>query len=223
MIAAAVSDLHGYLPVPDPIDGVNTLIVAGDVSPISFDRDHSLVMLWLDTNFRDWLESLHEAGFEHIVGIAGNHDFSFWHHPEEIEGLDLPWTYLKDSSAEIDGLKFYGLPWVSNLKYWAFYQPEEGLQQMFGAIPEDTDIIIAHSPPPGYGDGGHPEWCSPAFSAAIERVNPWAYVCGHIHEGYGIYQVPDLRTTVYNVSFVDEVYLPQNRITKVVAHVPARD
>lgn len=216
MIAVAVSDLHGFLPKL-PEQGFDTLIVAGDVSPLWGERDRDQMLGWLDTNFRKWLMDAHEQGHKNIIGISGNHDFILQQHHREVERLELPWTYLLDSSVEIDGCKFYGLPWVANLRSWAFYAPEGGLREKFGQIPEDTDVIVAHTPPTGYGDDGHPEWVSLACNDAIKRVRPEAYVCGHIHGGYGIYQVPDSPTTVYNVSLVDDLYIPQDRFTKVVA------
>lgn len=220
MKLAAVSDLHGFLPtVPERVD---TLIVAGDISPQFLEGDVALMLMWLDTNFRSWLEDTRAGGVQHILGIAGNHD-SILQYEDEVAELELPWIYLRDSGAEIDGLKFYGLPWVANLRGWPFYLPQEDLAARYGEISDDTDVIISHSPPMGYGDGGHPEWSSSVINDAIKRVQPQALVCGHIHQGYGVYQHRSVPTKIYNVSFVDENYRSQSRITKVVAHARSRD
>jgi Icc-related predicted phosphoesterase len=203
----AVSDLHGFLP---EVPACDLLIVAGDVTPL---WDHSLDFQfgWLDTKFRQWLE---EANAGSIVGIAGNHDFIF-EKGDEVDTLELPWAYLLDSSYMHLGVKYYGLPWIPKLQSWAFYADDLRLDQKFKAIPDDTDVIISHGPPKGFCDRNlayHP--CgSLAATYAMRRVEPKAFICGHIHEAFGSRQ--DGPTTVYNVSYVDVDYQPQDRFTVI--------
>jgi hypothetical protein len=91
---------------------------------------------------------------------------------------------------------------------------------MYEEIPMDTDIILSHGPPFGYGDttcsryGGIPAG-SIAGLEAIQRIQPKAFICGHIHEGRGLYR-PHVhngdgvyqvsQTEIYNVSMVDQHY-----------------
>lgn len=220
MRIVAISDTHGYLPTNLPKGDV--LVHAGDVCPDFPGKAEKYDLVdkggyeqanWLDTTFRAWLNHVGPE-FKHVVAIAGNHDFVF----EKSQLVpDLPWIYLKDSSVEIDGVKFFGTPWVPGLKRWAFYADYDTLTSKRNGIPPDTDVLISHGPPFGYGDK-----CGPgAFSAgervgedqlvdAIKRIKPLATICGHIHGDHGLHtmRVKDLPLPIYNASMVDEAYAP---------------
>jgi 3',5'-cyclic AMP phosphodiesterase CpdA len=211
----ATSDLHGKLPEIPPCD---ILIIAGDVCPV-WDHTVRFQLDWLGGTFRQWLESI-EANY--IVGIAGNHDFVFEKWPDQVEELDLPWTYLLDEQQPflnfgetgVTALKIYGTPWVPNLSYWAFHDDDAGLDARFAAIPENTDIVVSHGPPMGYCDLTVPKFGSvhagfPGTNDMLERVKPKALICGHIHEGYGVAKHPS-GATIYNVSHNTENYKPIN-------------
>lgn len=220
MIIQPLSDLHGRLPeIPD----CDLLLLAGDICPGS-DADAQLG--WLDTEFRGWLEQLRQRNII-IVGIAGNHDFVFEQLPLEVEDLRLPWTYLQDSGCEIVRLPgravplsmpvtIWGTPWVPNLKNWAFCTTERQLSARADLIPDDTDIIISHTPPWGGGSGYEKGWdfTDPQHGSvhagdininhAIKRVEPRFVICGHIHEGRGRYGTG--KTAVINASYLDGWY-----------------
>lgn len=209
----ATSDLHGTLP---EIPEADVLIVAGDVCPM---YSHAVrdQYEWLDTNFRNWLlENLEKV--DKIIGIAGNHDFVFERWPDKVAELFLPWTYLQDKGTTINkfteggcvSLNFWGTPWVPNLARWAFHDTDAGLDARFAAIPEDIDVVIAHGPPFLYRDRTVPKFGDvhagfPGASTMLWRVKPIAYVCGHIHEGYGVEKHPS-GATVYNVAHQTENY-----------------
>ena len=57
-------------------------------------------------------------------------------------------------------------------------------------IPENTDVLITHSPPKGIMDiskRGNVSTGSPSlFNEVLYRIKPKIHVFGHIHEGYGI-------------------------------------
>lgn len=213
----ATSDLHGNLPDVPPCD---LLLVGGDVCPI-YDHDLKFQWGWLNADFRYWLKDIaFHAGCK-IVGIAGNHDFIFEKEPAKVEALNLPWTYLQDSGTEFEGISIYGLPWVPNLPNWAFHANREQLALRYGAVPKGTDIVLSHGPPFGLGDGLG-DFTGPRFgslhvgaksaSDMLGRVNPKAFINGHIHEGFGQSthrSQHGKRTNVYNVSFVDEEYVPR--------------
>lgn len=70
---------------------------------------------------------------------------------------------------------------------WAFNLPrgEECLSK-WNKIPSDTDILLSHSPPLGYGDlacSGVRAGCVELLATVQERVKPKYHVFGHIHEG----------------------------------------
>jgi Icc-related predicted phosphoesterase len=197
LIIRALSDQHGNLPKVELCD---LLLIAGDLCPID-NHDHHHQRNWLRGEFSDWLEGL-EA--KHIIGIAGNHDFVLEKQPGI--GHELPWTYLCDSSAEVEGLRVFGMPWVPNLPNWAFHAPDDMLGKKVDAIPDNTDILVTHGPPYGVGDtvwGSHVGSSSLA-SAISYRLDPTLHVFGHIHEGHGRWHMQEM--TLANVALVDEFY-----------------
>jgi predicted phosphohydrolase len=204
MKIVALSDLHGYLPtVPD----CDLLLLAGDLTPV---WNHELFdqARWLDTEFRAWLAGLPAR---HIVGVAGNHDFVFERAPYLLP-RDLPWTYLEDEGTEWQGLRIYGTPWQLPFCDWAFNLPPEALRRQWARIPDDTDVLVLHSPPFGYGDGvptpdGGVRRCGcPHLLQRIEAIRPRLAVFGHIHEGRGEWQLGPTRLA--NVTFLDALYRP---------------
>lgn len=119
-------------------------------------------------------------------------------------------VYLEDSSCEIvtSGEAFrvqqtqgapqesdrsilvYGSPWQPEFCDWAFNAnrgPE--LIGIWSRIPPDTDLLITHGPPLGYGDlteDGVRCGCSDLLDNLRARSSPpRVHVFGHIHEGYG--------------------------------------
>lgn len=200
MRIAAIADLHGHLPETPPCD---VLVIAGDLVPFEMVRDPAAQAAWLDGLFRAWLDARPSG---HVVGIAGNHDFVFQDEPGIVP--DLPWTYLQDSGCTIDGVRFWGSPWTPWFFDWAFNAPQEDgeafLEERFAPAPDDTDVLIVHGPPAGYGDrtaGAGGRVGSTAQLACIDRIAPAACLFGHIHEDRGRWRRGT--TELANVSAVD--------------------
>jgi Icc-related predicted phosphoesterase len=181
---ATTADLHGHLPT---VPACDVLVIAGDITPAT-NHDEDFQAKWLDTTFRAWLEAAPAA---HIIGIAGNHDFVFERAPETIP-TDLPWTYLQDGAASVDGVNFWGSPWTPWFHDWAFNAPkgdaaETFLETKYAPVPDATDVLLIHGPPSGFGDRtttGHLAGSS-AFLRLIDRTQAQLAVYGHIHEGRG--------------------------------------
>ncbi|KAL5010175.1 hypothetical protein ScPMuIL_012480 [Solemya velum] len=98
--------------------------------------------------------------------------------------------YLQDSMVKISGINIYGSPWQPHHYGWAF-NLERGcsLLNKWDQIPDETDILMTHGPPLGFGDlltGGYRAGCVDLLNTIQKRVRPKYHVCGHIHEGYGI-------------------------------------
>lgn len=217
MRVVCVSDLHENLPeVPD----CDLLLVAGDIS-YAFKGDLPAKQGFLVGPFKNWLD---EIPADEVVVVAGNHD-------QSIEQWGLPsglrCHYLQDAGTTVKGLKVWGTPWQPWFYNWAFNAPEYGgeefLADKFSDIPDDTDIVVCHGPPRGYGDqvgdphisdrSGQPRVGSTSLTAALERVQPRLMVCGHIHSGYGRYQLGD--TKVVNGALVNNEYRPVNPLIEV--------
>ncbi|XP_023349871.1 metallophosphoesterase domain-containing protein 1 [Eurytemora carolleeae] len=121
-------------------------------------------------------------------------------------------TYLEDSGIVLYGLNIYGTPWQPEFGNWAFnlVRGEQCLQK-WNQIPENTDILITHSPPVGFGDlcsTGIRAGCVDLLNTVQLRVKPKYHVYGHIHEGYGIRS--DGQVVYVNASTCDINYIPCN-------------
>lgn len=211
MKIVATADLHGFFPAIEPCE---LLLIAGDICPIESDdyalrvHDNEAQTNWICTTFAEWCA---EQPAEHIVWIAGNHDFG----PElpdfeqRVKGKFPEHVhYLKDDIVVINGRTVYGSPWTPNLSNWAFYARDKAWHWIGEDIPAYTDILMLHSPPSGVMlDGGHPGWSSPFIITDItQRVRPELCVFGHIHEGYGEIEVKDIKFA--NVAYCDQYYDP---------------
>jgi len=129
-------------------------------------------------------------------------------------------TYLEDDSVTIHGLKIYGTPWQPEFGGWAFNLARgDPCLQKWNKIPEDTDILVTHSPPLGFGDlciTGVRAGCVELLQTVQKRVKPKYHIYGHIHEGYGVRS--DGRVVYVNASTCDINYLPCN--PPIVVDVP---
>lgn len=194
----ALSDLHGILPPSKEIPKCDLIIIGGDICGSHVVLDQSI---WLYREFKPWLENLPA---EKIIGVAGNHDFIWEKSPYLVP--KLPWVYLQDNFYEYEGWKIYGSPWQPRFFDWAFNLDEPDLERKWSFIPNDTDILVLHGPPQGFGD-----WVprdehvgSPSLIKKIREIKPKLAIFGHIHSGYGVYESNG--STLANVSIVNEKY-----------------
>lgn len=217
MRIVCLSDLHGHLPeVPE----CQLLLLGGD-----YCRDHR-DRFWYSKHFRGWLNDIKKRGIK-TVGVAGNHDFIFEKDPDFARSL--PWTYLCDQGADAGPFSVYGSPHQPIFFNWAFNLDEPDLAHKWSLIPDDIDILLLHGPPYGYGDevrqrvtrSNEEEWPglehvgSPSLLQRILEVKPKLVVAGHIHSGYGVYEIGE--TIFVNASHCDEQYQPVN--TPIVVEI----
>ena len=190
MIIDCISDLHGYYP---KLHGGDLLIVAGDLTSRDQPEQH--------LEFSEWLDS---QPYSQKIVIAGNHDNHI--DPESIECLRNA-NYLCDSGTEFEGLKIWGSPWTQtfegmNPHCMAFTcDTEEELSEKWKLIPEDTNILICHSPMWGLNDANlEGERCGSKsllhYQVNHTLENLKLFVCGHIHEGYGKYDIGHIQEMV---------------------------
>jgi Icc-related predicted phosphoesterase len=124
--------------------------------------------------------------------VAGNHDWCFVHdRAAAVAVLGLEIVYLQDSATTIDGLVFWGSPWQPEYNDWAFNLPRgEALRHKWHAIPPETDVLITHGPPRGFGDCSEVEGragCDDLLDA-VRRVQPALHLFGHIHQDGGFWR-----------------------------------
>ncbi|XP_018578376.1 metallophosphoesterase domain-containing protein 1 [Anoplophora glabripennis] len=131
--------------------------------------------------------------------------------------------YLEDSGVELYGIKIYGSPWQPEFGNWAFNLPrgQECLSK-WNLIPDDTDVLVTHTPPLGHGDlvcSGVRAGCVELLHSVQNRVKPKYHIYGHIHEGYGV--TSDGKIIFINASTCDINYIPNN--LPVVFDIPLKE
>jgi len=197
MRLVCISDTHMRHEALDLPDG-DVLIHAGDLC------GHGTVAEVV--RFDAWLA---RQPHPHKVVVAGNHDWCFERSPTEARAALRHGLYLEDAGATIEGVRFWGSPWQPEFMSWAFNLPRGApLAEKWARIPADTDVVITHGPPFGYGDtcfDGRRVGCEELLRA-LERIRPAVHVAGHIHEGYGVRRLGP--TTVVNASSCDLRYRP---------------
>lgn len=211
VIIDCISDLHGYYP---ELDGGDLLIIGGDLTK----RDSIL-------EYKQFFRWVKDQDYVKKIFIAGNHDNNlnkFFDNPEESKEME----YLMDSVTEFEGLKIWGSPWSLLFKginpfCKAFTGTEAELARKFDQIPEDTDILITHSPPYGFLDiceGGHMcgcQWLHMLVMDVMRLPNLKLHIFGHIHEEGG--KVENGRGVKFvNASHVNERYRPKNKPVRVI-------
>ena len=213
MKIVAISDMHGKLPdIPD----CDVLVIAGDICPhfhanyVGDDSDCTGQSDWLRGSFNNWLDCVRA---KRVVVTPGNHDWVFEKRPDLVPAIR--WDLLIDSSVVIEGKTFYGSPWQPYFYAWAFNAPpaeeggEEFLRQKWSHIPVNTDVLVVHGPPAGYGDlTAHGDRTgSPSLLEKIKEVQPALSVHGHIHEARGKWEIGrDKQSIIANVSVVNRGY-----------------
>ena len=216
MKICAVADLHGNLPELPESD---LIIIAGDITPATFGYSDPVVQSgWINHSFAEWTHSLK---CKELVYIAGNHDWAFEKMPDLIDHEGIRGHYLCNSSITLLGKKIWGSPWSPWFNDWAFNFPpgQRGQKQardLWETIPEDVDIVVTHGPIYGYGDLVQQGLASPVDirvgdtnlrDRLLRLKKLQLHVCGHIHEGSGIWQIKNTKAHTINATFVDETYV----------------
>jgi Icc-related predicted phosphoesterase len=132
-------------------------------------------------------------------------------------------TYLQDEAVSLLGYKFFGSPWQPWFCDWAFnLERGQPCLDKWRLIPDDTDILVTHGPPIGFGDlcaHGERVGCVDLQLEIQDRIKPKVHAFGHIHEGYGSWT--DGTTTFVNASTCTFTYRPTNQ--PIVVDLPARE
>lgn len=197
----ATSDTHSkhkQVPIPDG----DIFLHCGDLTP----RGNHNEFISVGT----WFESLKDR-FKHRIMIAGNHDFSLmWNSRMILDNyFDKDVIYLEDSGIELEGIKFYGSPWVPQFMNWAFMKLDHELKPHWDAIPDDTDILITHGAPHGILDKYDDRHTgSQTLMKRIKELKLKHHIFGHLHEGYGDDIVDGVH--YHNVAALNGEYQYQN-------------
>jgi Icc-related predicted phosphoesterase len=219
MIIDCISDLHGFYP---QLEGGDLLIVAGDLTAQDRPTEYNQFAVWMK-----------EQNYKKRIVIAGNHDNWIQCAPCTLKTLQEMgnFEYLCDSGTEFMGYRIYGSPWTKtfdgmNPKCKAFcVDTEEELADKWSLIPENTEILITHSPPKYIMDvinrGPYPQNTgSDSLREKVKKMNHKLHVFGHIHEGYGKEEIERLtdghKIILVNASHVNERYQPVNAPQRII-------
>lgn len=214
MRIVAVSDTHTFERDLGTLPDGDVFIHAGDLLRFGTLEELRPVATWI-----------HELPFRHKIVVAGNHDWCFIRDREAaLRELGSEITYLEDSGTTIDGVSFWGSPWQPEFGNWAFNLPRgSALTDRWDLIPTETDILITHGPPLGFGDRPlvpSREGCEDLLRA-VRRVNPSLHLFGHIHQDGGFWR--DGKTCFANVTTWESDrrstvidYVPESQQIKVV-------
>ena len=201
------NQLNGKLP------GGDILIHSGDITSIGRKSEVE--------RFIHWFNGI--DNYTNKVFIAGNHDLTFdkeelfrskaayfdgaswtdevsagkpeWLTDLLATGLNPNTFYLENSFVEIDQIKIWGSPISPSFGYgWAFNKARgHDIMEVWNGIPDDTDIVITHSPIYGYCDRAantnQNVGCEDLYHR-LHEVKPHLHFAGHIHEAYGYNTIP---------------------------------
>lgn len=208
---ALISDTHGVLPDPELLKDASVVLHAGDIGPDQNVKD------WQHKVFCPWLEQLQGLGVQ-FYGTYGNHDNPQWWKPyshQPVKGQKI----VVDSLVAIEDELVWFSPWSVTFGSWAWMSSEGKLALKYDKIPDSTTMIVSHTPM--YRDLGGmtlrgEEAGSVALRYRVEQLlagdpgDLTTLVCGHIHEGYGRYDLDGL--DIINAAQMDLNYVPGNPI-----------
>jgi Icc-related predicted phosphoesterase len=207
-----ISDTHTYhrkVVVPDG----DVLIHCGDITnrgELSTIKD-----------FSNWLRDLPH---KNKTLIFGNHELNMENGPHRNVAInmitDAGATYLENSGAEIEGLKFWGSPVTPRFFDWEWnVNRGKDIAAIWKKIPDDINILITHGPSYGVldlvednlsnmGRDLH-QGCEELAKRIKELKNLKLHCCGHLHTDGGK-QVNINGVTYANAAICTEQYRPIN-------------
>lgn len=175
--------MHLELRPPD-LEGVEAMVFSGDESN---QRDW-----WFNQeefyNFADWYGDFPFFGSK--IMVAGNHSSFIAKKSDEARRYlyTCGIIYLENEEVTISGVKFYGSPLSPTFGNWHFMKSRETINRDWANIPDDTQVLITHTPPKGVLDlsfQSNLEMCGcGALGKRIQKLQRLkAHLFGHIHDG----------------------------------------
>jgi len=209
-----ISDTHCQLSKVAIPDG-DILVHSGDLTYRGTVKETSKELFEL---------SKHRARFKAIVLTEGNHDWLGARDPHTMDQMckDNGVILLRDSGVEIEGIRFYGSPWQPEFCNWSFNLPRgQALKEKWALIPEDTQVLLTHSPPMSILDcvekfdkktgtmGVDHVGCVDLYNRVTALKQLKLHIFGHLHYSYG--QIQKGSVTYVNASVCTEQYAPLNK------------
>lgn len=206
------SDTHSFHRRVNIPDG-DVLIHCGDITL----RGEMNIM----KDFIDWYR---EFPHKRKLFIQGNHEIGLQHNKNKRNEL-FSWlqnsgiTYLEHAAVELDGIKYFGSPYNPQYKEWEWQLPRgKSLAAKWASIPDDTNVLITHSPPFGildraprksaFSDVNYENvGCQDLYNRVMELKDLKIHTFGHIHQdGSKTINIED--KVFINGAVCDEKYQP---------------
>lgn len=144
--------------------------------------------------------------FDLVLCVGGNHDFELQKRAAYVDEPFRNAVYLEGRSIEHAGHKFFGAPWVPDLRGQAFFLEGQALADKWAAIPSETDVLITHTPPADVLDvssAGFELGCE-HLANAMTQLSPRLHCFGHVHASSGTSERGG--TTYINAAVVNSQY-----------------
>ncbi|KIX02009.1 uncharacterized protein Z518_07948 [Rhinocladiella mackenziei CBS 650.93] len=197
-----ISDTHNQTP---KLPSGDILIHAGDLTNQGTYSELQKTISWLQ-----------QTEFQLKIVVCGNHDVTcdipfyqqygaFFHNkrmedPQRCIDLfqaDPSIVYLNHEARDVQitykggavtKLKVFGSPYSPAKGFWAFGYIPENASRLWDQIPLDSDIVVTHTPAKFHRDeyGTRGAAGCERLREALWRVRPRLFVCGHVHEAYGV-------------------------------------
>jgi Icc-related predicted phosphoesterase len=173
-----ISDIHENFNVKIP--KCDYLLIGGDILANPTIRSQ---LFWMQ-KFEVFISKIEDRGIKWLM-TPGNHDTIFESNFYHLVSDRIKRNTLIDEYRLIENhsLSVYGSPWQRTFFNWAFNKDEEDLVNTWSRIPENTEILLLHSPPFGILDAN---LGSISLTERIKELKKLKLVVfGHIHYGYG--------------------------------------
>ncbi len=178
------------------------LVVAGDFT--FYGRVDEL------QDFNKWLGTIKHQFKHGVLLTGGNHDGLLEDNLPLAKQLLFNCRVLINEAIEVEGLKFFFSPISPFFHDW-WFNVHKGLpiRAVWASIPDDTNVLITHSPPFGIldtvvGRRGEHLGCEELTARIGELKQLKLSVFGHIHSSSG--QTTIGGVTYVNASQLDEQY-----------------
>ena len=213
------SDTHEAIGWESNIPDGDVFIHAGDFT-----------MLGALQETKDFVSKLVKLPHKYKIIIAGNHEMTFdtekfklkrqvieerFRYLKRIDDVKVKEVvttnsniiYLENSDVTVYGYKIYGSPVQPYFYDWGFNVRRHKIGEIWEKIPIDTEILVTHGPPLGFGDMNEDNehvGCADLLKCVREKVKPIIHAFGHIHNDYGMWK--DENTIYLNAAVLDIAY-----------------
>ncbi len=208
-----ISDTHNkHKQLNGKLPGGDLLIHSGDFTSIGREHEVEGFIKWFNEidNYTNkvFIAGNHDLTFESEILLKNKSEYfdrKFYSNQNPANGkpqwleillngeLDDNVFYLENSFLMLDDIKIWGSPYSPSFGHgWAFNSARGyDINSIWSKIPNDTEIVITHTPIYGYCDRTQNTYENVGCANLYHRLNelePHLHFSGHIHEAYGYKQ-----------------------------------